>query len=69
MKISGEENVASEEIKILQYGDDTTGTLSDITSAHALFDNLNNFRVLWGLAVNLSKTEGMWIGSLRGVVD
>lgn len=46
MKISGEENVASEEIKILQYADDTTGTLSDITSVHELFDNLNNFRVL-----------------------
>ena len=57
--------IAQEETKLLQYADDTTVVLSDIKSAHKLFQFLNKFHKLSGLKVNSSKTEGMWIGSLK----
>ena len=55
--------IGKEETKILQYADDTTATLSDINSARALFNLLDDFRSVSGLKVNPTKTEGMWIGS------
>jgi len=51
--------------KLLQYADDTTAVLSDINSAQTLFRLLDDFEKISGLAVNPTKTEGMWIGSLR----
>ena len=53
--------------KLLQYADDTTVVLSDtcISSAQILFRLLNDFEQISGLAVNPTKTEGTWIGSLR----
>ena len=39
--------------------------LSDKNSAQALFDSLDVFEYLSGLKVNGSKTEGLWIGSLK----
>ena len=63
-EIKGNE-IEQEETKLLQYADDTTAVLSDIKSAHKLFQLLNKFQKLSGLKVNSSKTEGMWIGSLK----
>jgi len=58
--------IGKEETKLLQYADDTTAALSDRDSAHALFNLLDDFRKLSGLnKINTSKTEGMWVGSLR----
>ena len=57
--------IGKEETKLLQYADDTTAVLSDINSAHAVFKLLDDFQKLSGLAVNPTKTEGMWIGSSR----
>ena len=54
-----------EETKLLQYVDETTAVLSDRDSAHAIFNLLDVFRKLSGLKINTSKTEGMWVGSLR----
>ena len=50
---------------MLQYADDMTAVLSDITSAQELFNLLDSFRISSGLSVNWSKTEDMWIGSTR----
>ena len=58
-------SIDKEETKLLQYADDTTAVLSDRDSARALFNLLDVFRKLSGLKINTSKTEGMWIGSLR----
>ena len=49
----------------MQYADDMTAVLSDITSAQELFNLLDSFRISSGLAIKWSKTEGMWIGSTR----
>ena len=51
--------IGNEETKLLQYADDTTAVLS------ALFDSLDVFEYLSGLKVHDSKTEGLWIGSLK----
>ena len=45
--------------------DNTTAVLSDVNSACILFKLLDDFK-LSGLAINPSKSEGMWIGSSRG---
>ena len=57
--------IEKNETKLLQYADDTTAVLSDISSAQTLFRLLNDFEKISGLAVNPSKTEGLWIGSIR----
>ena len=53
------------EAKLLQYADDTTAILSDESSAKTLFQELEVFKNFSGLEINSSKTEGMWIGSLK----
>ena len=58
-------SIDGQETKLLQYADDTTATLSDLNSARAFFDLLDTFKLLSGLTINYSKTEGMWIGSCR----
>ena len=58
-------SVGGEETKLLQYADDMTAVLADVSSAQALFDLLEIFKKASGLTINLNKTEGMWIGSSR----
>ena len=58
-------SIGKEETKLLQYADDTTAVLSDRDSAHVLLNLLDVFRKLSGLKINTSKTEGMWVSSLR----
>ena len=53
------------ETKLLQFADDTTAILSDLDSAQALFTLLELFEKASGLKLNVTKTEAMWIGSLR----
>ena len=59
--------IEKNETKLLRYADDTTAVLSDISSAQILFRKVARrfCRTISGLAVNPTKTEGMWIGSLR----
>ena len=57
--------IENNETNLLQYADDTTAVLSDISSAQTLFRLLNDFEKISGLAVNPSKTERLWIESLR----
>ena len=59
--------IGKDETKLLQYADDTTAVLSDVNSARILFKLLDDFKKLSGLVINPSKTEGMWIGSSRGI--
>ena len=57
--------IGNNETKVLQYADDTTSVLSNLDAANALFQQLDLFKNLWGLEINSSKTEGMWIGSQK----
>lgn len=49
------------DMKLLQYADDTTAMLPNLSSANVLFQQLDVFKNLCGL----EKTEGMWIGILK----
>ena len=57
--------IEEQETKLLQHADDTTAILADTNSAKVLFELLDRFRNISGLKINCSKTEGMWIGSLK----
>ena len=57
--------IEGQETKLLQFADDTTAVLSDLESAHKLFQLLDKFKKVSGLKVNSSKTEGMRIESLK----
>ena len=52
-----------EKWKIVQYADDLTAFLSDLSSAQNLFKLLDHFGKLSGLKVNYTKTGTRWIGS------
>ena len=58
-------NIGKEETKLFQYADEMTATLSDINSLVVLLDLLEVYKNASGLTINCTKTEGMWIGSLR----
>ena len=58
--------IDKQEIKLLQYADDTTAVLSDTESAYKRFQLIDKFKKVSGLKVNSSKTERLWIGSLKG---
>ena len=64
IKITGI-TIGREETKLLQYADDMTATLSDINSLKALLDLLEVHKNASGLTINCTKTEAMWIASLR----
>ena len=48
--------------KLSLYADDTTAFIRDDLSAASLFDLLDQFGDLFGLKINKSKTEGLWLG-------
>ena len=52
-------------IKLSLYADDITAFTHNDVSAGCLLNLLNEFGVCSGLKINTSKTEGMWVGSLK----
>ena len=52
-------------IKITLYADDGTVFVKGIRSVHRLFDLLQQFENCSGLRINQSKSEILWLGSLR----
>ena len=53
------------EVKLSQYADDTTVLLSDVQSLSRLFDLLSLFERCSGLKLNQTKSEMLWLGSMR----
>ena len=47
------------------YADDLTAFIKDECSANHLFKLINDFGTCSGLKINISQTEGMWLGSLK----
>ena len=54
------------ELKLSMYADDITAFIKDDCSVNHLFNLLNDFGACSGLKINISKTKGMWLGSLKG---
>ena len=57
--------LGNNEIKLLQYADDTTGILRDEASLGSLLQVLKSFEKVSGLKIDISKSECMWIGESR----
>ncbi len=55
----------AEEVKLSQYADDTTALLVDVQSVSNLFDLLLLFEKCSGLKIKQTKSEMLWLGSLR----
>jgi len=53
------------EVRLSQYADDTTVLLSDAQSLSKLFDLLSLFERYSGLKLNQTKSEMLWLGSMR----
>lgn len=52
----------NEEIKIMQYADDTTAILKDENSCKIFLKLLDEFKRYSGLKINTEKTEAIWLG-------
>ena len=52
-------------VKLLQYADDTTAFLANVQSVNNLFVLLSRFEKCAGLKTNVSKSEMLWLGSMR----
>ena len=59
------EHNGSQEIKLSQYTDDMTALLSDSESVIQLFEFLGLFERCFGLKINQSKSNLLWLGSWR----
>jgi len=55
--------INNQEIKLLQYADDTTAVLKDEQSVKNFLDELRTFSNISGLQLNATKTEAMWLGA------
>ena len=59
-------NIQEDEVvKLSQYADYTTALLADVQSVSNLFDLLSLFEKCSGLKINQTKSEMLWLGSLR----
>jgi hypothetical protein len=58
-------HIEKENLKLLQYADDTSGLLKDVKSAKLFLKIVKEFGVYSGLCLNKDKTEAMWLGSCR----
>ena len=52
-------------VKLSQYADDTTAILANVHSVSNLFALLSRFERCAELKINVSKSEILWLGSMR----
>ena len=55
--------------KLSMYADDTTAFIRDDSSAVSLLTLVDQFGDLYGLKINKSKTQGLWLGPLKSRLD
>ena len=54
--------VNNEEIKLLQYADDTVAIVNNLSSVKKMFEVIEQFGGYSGLKINRDKSEGNWLG-------
>ena len=57
--------VEKEELKIIQFADDTNGLLADLNSAKQFLLCIEEFGAFSGLKINKEKSEALWLGKDR----
>ena len=62
-------SVGEQEIKLLQYADDTTVFVRNTSSVEALLRLLDKFKNCSGLEINTHKSEALWLGSWKDRCD
>ena len=55
--------------KISQYADDMTAYIATMDSLEELFDTLRKYELATNAKLNVSKTEGLWVGEWKGRED
>jgi len=55
-------NIKGKEKKLSQYADDSTLTLTEMSSIGEAIDTINRFCAVSGMKLNKQKTEGIWVG-------
>ena len=58
-------NINNRQHKVIQYADDMTVCVNDISSVGHVIDNVKNFGKCSGLKLNFKKTKGIWLGPLK----
>ena len=61
--------IMNQMIKLLQYADDTLGTVQDEISAKHFLQVIIYFGHISGLTLNMTKTEAVWLGVNRNRTD
>ena len=61
--------VNNNELKVVQYADDTTVFVRDRESTTKLLKFIDNFSALSGLEINTTKTEALWLGQRKNNQD
>ena len=56
--------INSQEIKLLQYADDTSAVLKNQRSVKEFISLITKFGELSGLKINTQKTEALWLGDV-----
>ena len=56
--------INSQEIKLLQYADDTTAVLKNQRSVKEFISLITKFGEISGLKINTQKTEALWLGDV-----
>ena len=57
--------IGNKEHKVIQFADDITIATRDIESIQIILETVNTFTNCSGLKLNLKKTKGIWLGSLK----
>lgn len=55
--------------KVGQYADDTRSLVKNVASLHNLFREIKLYELGTGAKLNVSKTEGMWLGAWKDRTD
>ena len=58
-------SISKSQSKLLQYGDDSTLTLTDSQSISYALQEIEIFTAATGLQLNVNKSEGLWLGTLK----
>ena len=58
-------SISKAQSKLLQYADDSTLTLTDSQSISYALQEIEIFTGATGLQLNVNKSEGLWLGTLK----
>ena len=58
--------IRNKERKLAQYADDSSLTLMTVESINVAMETIQEYCTVSGMKLNMNKTEGIWLGPLKG---